>query len=58
MANEWTLPGLGDDLLNSKGAIANGAVVAIQLNTIFEYLRGTIAVTGGTGIKATLLEYR
>lgn len=42
----------------STGSIAAGACVVIQLNTIFEYLRGTIAVTGGTGIKATLIEYR
>ena len=42
----------------STGSIAAGACVVIQLNTIFEYLKGTIAVTGGTGIKATLIEYR
>ena len=37
-------------------AISAGACVAIPLNSISQYLAGTIAVTGGTGIKATLLE--
>jgi hypothetical protein len=38
-------------------SIAAGGRVAISLNTISEYLRGTIALTGGTGIKASLLEF-
>ena len=38
-------------------SIAAGAIVAIPLNTISLYLQGVIAVTGGTGIVATLLEY-
>jgi len=38
-------------------SIAAGAEVAIELNTISEYLKGTIALTGGTGIKASLLEF-
>jgi len=38
------------------GSIGAGDVVAIQLNSINEYLRGTIAVTSGTGLVATLLE--
>lgn len=38
----------------SVGSIAAGVVKAIPLDTIAEYLRGTIAVTGGTGIVATL----
>lgn len=41
----------------STGSIAAGAQVAIQLNTISEYLKGTIAVTGGTGISASLMEF-
>lgn len=41
----------------STGSIAAGAQVAIPLNSISEYLRGTIAVTGGTGILAELLEF-
>ena len=40
----------------STGSIAAGACVAIPLNSISSYLAGTIAVTGGSGIKATLLE--
>lgn len=40
------------------GSLAAGAFVCIPLNSISEYLKGTsVAVTGGTGIKATLLEY-
>ena len=38
-------------------AIAAGDVYAIRLNTIFEYLSGTIAVTGGSGAEATLMEF-
>jgi hypothetical protein len=38
-------------------SIAAGAQVAIPLATIEKYLQGVIAVTGGTGIKATLLEF-
>lgn len=41
----------------STPAIAAGAVYAIRLNTISEYLSGTIAVTGGSGAIATLMEY-
>lgn len=41
----------------STGSIAAGACVAIPLDTIFQYLQGTIAVTGGSGIRATLLEF-
>ena len=39
----------------STGAIGAGVTVAIPLDTIREYLRGTIALTGGTGIKASIL---
>lgn len=38
-------------------SIAIGAVYAVRLNTIFEYLSGTIAVTGGAGAEATLMEF-
>ena len=31
--------------------------MAIPLATIEKYLQGVITVTGGTGIKATLLEF-
>jgi len=37
-------------------SIAAGAVVAISLRSIAEYLRGTVTITGGTGIKASILE--
>ena len=39
------------------GAIAAGAVSAIPLDTIREYLAGTIAITSGTGLVGALLEY-
>ena len=41
----------------SVGSMAAGAAVAIPLDTIKEYLRGTIAITGGTGLVAALLEF-
>jgi len=37
-------------------SIASGAVAAIPLRSIKEYLRGVITVTGGDGIKASILE--
>ncbi|MGR3593040.1 MAG: hypothetical protein ACU0B9_06995 [Limimaricola soesokkakensis] len=37
------------------GAIAAGAAVAIPLDSISAYLAGTITVTGGSGLVATLL---
>ena len=39
------------------GSIAAGAVKSINTNAIYEYLAGTIAITGGTGLVCTLLEY-
>lgn len=41
----------------STGSIASGDTVAIPLDTISQYLQGTITMTGGTGIEATLLEF-
>lgn len=38
------------------GSIAVGASVAIPLDSINAYLVGAIAITGGTGLVATLLE--
>jgi hypothetical protein len=38
-------------------SIAAGAKVAIPLESIEAYLQGVIALTGGTGIKASILEY-
>lgn len=40
----------------SVGSIAAGDTVAIRLRTIRQYLRGTIAVSGGAGLEAQLLE--
>lgn len=40
----------------SVGSIAAGAVKSIRTDTIRRYLAGTIAITGGTGLVATLLE--
>jgi hypothetical protein len=39
------------------GSIAAGALKAIPLNTIKEYLKGNITITSGTGLVATLEEY-
>ena len=36
---------------------ATTGVVAVPLNSIKEYLRGTLTITGGTGLTATLLEW-
>lgn len=40
----------------SVGSIAAGAVKSIHTDSIARYLAGTIAITGGTGLVATLLE--
>jgi len=37
------------------GSIPAGAAVAIPLDTIYQYLQGTISITGGTGLTASLL---
>ncbi len=37
------------------GSIAAGAMVTIDLDTISAYLQGTIAITGGTGLIASIL---
>lgn len=41
----------------ATGSIAAGAMHAIPLATISAYLAGVIAVTGGTGISASLMEF-
>ena len=38
-------------------SIADGATVAIPLDTISAYLKGTVTVTGGDGIEASLLTF-
>lgn len=51
-------PGIGSIDVSSGysvGSVAAAAVKAIPLDTISAYLQGTIAVTGGTGISAILL---
>ena len=39
------------------GSIAAGAVKTIRTDSVYQYLQGTIGITGGTGLVATLLEY-
>lgn len=39
------------------GSIGAGAAVTIPLNTISAYLVGAIAITSGTGLVASLMEY-
>lgn len=39
------------------GAIAAGATVAIPVDTIKEFLQGTIAINSGSGLEAHYLEY-
>ncbi len=39
------------------GSIAAGVVKAIPLDSISAFLRGTIAITGGTGLVCSLLTY-
>jgi hypothetical protein len=41
----------------STGSIAAGACVSIPLKSIAAYLQGVINLTGGTGIRASLLEF-
>lgn len=41
----------------STGVIAAGACVAIPLDSIGQFLQGAIAVTGGLGIRASLVEF-
>lgn len=41
----------------SLASVANAAVVAIPMDTISAYLAGTITVTGGDGMVATLVSY-
>jgi hypothetical protein len=38
-------------------SVANGAVVAIPMDTISAYLVGAVTVTGGSGMIATLVSY-
>lgn len=61
-ADGTTVPvaGIGDVSVSagySTGSIGIGVVKAIPLNSIKHYLQGVIAVTGGTGIAASLLTF-
>lgn len=61
-ADGTTVPvaGIGDVSVASgysTGSIGAGVIHAIPLKSIASYLQGTIAMTGGTGIKARLLEF-
>jgi hypothetical protein len=54
------VPGIGSVSVASgytTPSIAAGACLAIPLKTISAYLQGVITVTGGTGIKASILEF-
>ncbi len=54
------VPGVGDISVADGLTLASipaGACVAIPLRTIEAYLQGVITITGGTGIKASLLEH-
>ena len=56
-----SFPGLGEPIDTSGGfpvpSIGIGATVSIPLDTISEFLKGVITVTGSDGIEAHLLEY-
>lgn len=41
----------------SVGSIAIGGSKVVRVNTIKEHCQGTIAITGGTGLVATLMEF-
>lgn len=59
-ASTVSVAGVGDVDISGGypvGSIAAGAAVAIPLDTISRYLAGTIAVTGGAGLVATLTGY-
>jgi len=59
-ATSVSVNGIGSIVLSagySVGSIAAGEVKSINTNAIYEYLAGTIAITGGTGLVCTLLEY-
>ena len=54
------VPGVGNISVTGGydvGSIAAGAVKAIPLNTISAFLQGAIAITGGTGLVASIMEF-
>lgn len=55
-----SVPGVGSVDVSggyAVGSIAAGVVKAIPLDTVSAYLQGTIAITGGTGLVCSLLEF-
>lgn len=59
-ASNVGVPGVGSVDISggyTVPSIAAGDMVAIQLDSIKEYLAGTIAITSGVGIEASLLEF-
>tara|TARA_R110002096_G_scaffold167979_4_gene338399 strand:+ start:426 stop:776 length:351 start_codon:yes stop_codon:yes gene_type:complete len=60
-ATSLSVAGLGAPIDTSPGftvpSIGIGETVAIPLDTISEYLKGVVTVTGGDAIEATLTEY-
>lgn len=52
-----SVSGMGDVSVSAGKSItvAAGATRAVRLDTIAAYLKGTVAVTGGTGLEAILL---
>lgn len=58
-ATTYNVEGVGSIDLSAGfavGSIAAGQVKSIRTESIGRYLAGTIAITGGTGLVATLLE--
>ena len=52
--------GLGDITVSGGyqlASVANGATVAIQLDSISGYLKGVLTITGGDAMQAQLFEY-
>lgn len=60
-ATSKAVAGIGGSLDTSGGfdfaSIANGAVVAVDLDEIKEYLKGTIAMTGADDARIAILQY-
>lgn len=55
-----SVPGIGTVDVSgglTLASIGAGNKVVIPLDSIKEYLAGTVTITGGTGIEATFLEY-
>lgn len=56
----WPAPGIGNVSVSgglTLSSIANGAMVAIPLDSIKAYLQGVITITGATGAEISLLRF-